>query len=175
MVTTKPTFWAKTPLKLYVKFRHSITFKITLLYIKLFVSIANYYRTGSINYRGTGVQLSPAYSDYYKLMEPAQVSPAAMATDPYLHCQTQFTVTLTTRPVVRVSAHTRASITNKTAPVQTGTKDKVQDDHISLFSPFFVSQFFRCKHSQWQLSQIPLIPVLSPWRHSHISLCGPES
>lgn len=90
---------------------------MTLWYIKLFGSIANYYRTGSINYRGTGVQLSPAYSHYYKLMAPAQVSPAAMATGPNQHCQAQFTVTLTTRPVVRVSAHTRASVTDETVPL----------------------------------------------------------
>ncbi|KAM7413368.1 hypothetical protein PAMA_020655 [Pampus argenteus] len=65
---------------------------------------ANYYRTGSIKYRDAGVQLSPAYINYYKLMAPAHVSPAAMATGPNLHCQTQFTVTQTTRPVVRVSS-----------------------------------------------------------------------
>lgn len=41
-----------------------------------------------------------------------------MAAGANLHCQAQFTVTLATRPVVRVSAHTTAYITKKTAPLQ---------------------------------------------------------
>lgn len=59
------------------------------------------------------VQLFPANTSYYKLVAPAQVSTAAMATGPNLLCQAQFSVTLTTRPVVRVSAHTGVYVTKK--------------------------------------------------------------
>lgn len=43
---------------------------------------------------------------YYKLMAPAQVSFAVMATSPNPLHQAQFTVTLTTQPGLSVTAHT---------------------------------------------------------------------
>lgn len=48
-----------------------------------------------------------SHRGHRELPAPAQVSSAATATGPNLHCQAQFSETRTARPVVRVSAHRR--------------------------------------------------------------------
>lgn len=120
---------------------------MTYLFIQPFYSCisniaqqtGNHYWASSINYRGTSYPanyLPPHTATIISYIAPAQVSAATMATGPNLHCQAQFTVTLPTRPVVKVSAHTPGlTLRKRQLPFRVRDQrcDNVPDESVCLF------------------------------------------